>query len=857
MHLKPRWTSPFTSGPESNHVTVSVLQQFLDDLPFRPDPFQIEALHVIEGGTSVVVTAPTGAGKTLVADGAIAMTIARGERVFYTTPIKALSNQKFSDLAELYGEATIGLLTGDNVINADAAVIVMTTEVLRNMIYEGSSALDDLGLVILDEVHYLADRARGSVWEEVIIHLPKHILLVSLSATVANPEEFTDWIRERRGECELIVETDRPVPLTSMYMWRDRNDRGRVDMAPVLGRNGRPNSAIRKMLASQKSRQRRFSTPRRTAVVKELGLMNLLPCIYFVFSRKGCDQTSLDIANAGFDFTTEEQRNKIRSVAERHVSHLSPDDLSVLGYDRWLGVLEQGAAAHHAGLVPAFKETVEELFLAGLVRVVAATETLALGINMPARTVVIDSLSKYNGETHELLKPSDYTQLTGRAGRRGIDTEGTAVVLLSPYVPFDQVTAIAAKGANRLRSSFSPTYNMAVNLIARYDESVAHELLEASFASFSMEQRTDQLRSNLSDRRSDLKTFRAAATCDMGDIWDIEHPGKAHSSRRVDTDLLQPGIVLDVADETLVLLGRSWGGGQPKLSLTDIEGTRRVIRTRDLPKSTTVLGSIALPVPVRPQNLDYRSEAGMMLELFQPDGDPLTLFPPITGGGVMNCPDLDTHLKWAERARRTERDVRRLERRLKRSSVSDVVVEFDRLMNVLQATRYTSGWSLTKRGASLRRLYNELDLLLAESLRTGVFADLSAAEFAGLASIFTFEARGGDVSTMPHAEFADAAIAAVSELAESIAVHERSAGLTETRFPDVGLVDAIHAWASGLELVDIFDTDDLRAGDFVRATRQLLDLLRQIRDGFPAYRAVASEAITLVDRGIVESGVLR
>jgi hypothetical protein len=372
-----------------------------------------------------------------------------------------------------------------------------------------------------------------------------------------------------------------------------------------------------------------------------------------------------------------------------------------------------------------------------------------------------------------------------------------------------------------------------------------------------MEQRTEQLRMNLSDRRGDLKTFRAAATCDHGDIWAIENPRAAHSTKQADTALLQPGIVLDIADETLVLLGRSWGGGQPKLSLTDTQGTRRTIRARDLPRTASVLGSITLPTPVRAQNAEYRLEAGMMLETFLPYDDPLTLFPNNTGGGVMSCPDLDTHLKWVERATRAERDIRRLERRLERTTVSDVGVEFDGLMKVLQATRYTSGWSLTARGESLRRLYNELDLLLAESLRTGIFDDLSAAEFAALASIFTFEARGGEVSATPHAEFADAAIASVAELAAAIAVHERAAGLVDTRFPDVGLVDSIHAWASGFELADIFDTDDLRAGDFVRATRQLLDLLRQIRDGFVTYRSVASEAIRLIDRGIVEAGVVR
>ncbi len=838
-------------------MTASALGQFLDELPFSPDTFQIEALAAVENRTTVVVTAPTGAGKTLVADGSIAMTIANGERAFYTTPIKALSNQKFNDLVEVHGEDLVGLLTGDNVINGDAPIIVMTTEVLRNMIYEGSTALDDLGLVILDEVHYLADRHRGSVWEEVIIHLPQRTILVCLSATIANPQEFTNWIRERRGDCELILEEDRPVPLTSMFMWRDRHHDPQVSMVPIFGKNGRRNGAVRKMLTSSKGRHRRFSTPRRVAVIKELESSDLLPCIYFLFSRKGCDQTAQELADAGLELTTPTDRREIRAIAQRHVAHLSPDDLAVLGYERWLSVLERGTAAHHAGLVPAFKETVEELFLKGFVKVVAATETLALGINMPARTVVIDSLSKFNGESHELLEPSDYTQLTGRAGRRGIDTEGTAVVLFSPYVPFDQVAGIAAKGSNPLRSSFSPTYNMAVNLIARYNRETAHELLDASFANFSTAQRTEQLRENLDDRKGDLRTFREAATCDMGDIWAIENPGAAQSSRRADTSLLQPGVVLDLADQMLVLVGRSWGGGQPKLSFTDVSGNRRTIRTRDLPTTCSVLGKIMLPSPARPSSSEYRREVGTMLETFVDVDDPVALFTTDGSEGVLACPDLDTHLKWAERAKRAERDVSRLERRLERSTINNVGVEFDRLMKVLDATRYTSDWSLTDRGASLRRLYNELDLLLAESLRTGVFSDLSAAEFAAVASIFTYEARGGQVSEMPRAGFAEEAIDAVSELAKSISDHERKAGVVETRYPDVGLVDSIYAWASGLELADIFDTDDIRAGDFVRSTRQLLDLLRQIRDGFPAYAAVAGEAIRLLDRGIVETENIR
>ncbi len=846
-----------TSSNEHQGTDDSALTSFLGDLPFRPDVFQVDALQIVAGNRSVVVTAPTGSGKTLVADGSIALTIARGLRAFYTTPIKALSNQKYNDLVEVHGADMVGLLTGDNVINGDAQIIVMTTEVLRNMIYEASPALDALGLVVLDEVHYLADRHRGSVWEEVIIHLPQRILLVCLSATVANPEEFTDWVRQRRGECALVVETERPVPLTSMYMWRDRHREQQLAMAPVFGKNSKPNGAIRKMLTSSKGRHKRFSTPRRVAVVKELDAAGLLPCIYFVFSRKGCDQTAQEVANADLGFTTAEERKEIRSIAERHTSHLSVEDLTVLGYERWLSILEAGAGSHHAGLIPAFKETVEELFLRGLVRVVAATETLALGINMPARSVILDSLSKFDGEGHELLKPSDYTQLTGRAGRRGIDTEGTAVVLFSQYVPFDQVTSIAAKGANPLRSSFSPTYNMAANLIATYDRDTAHELLDASFANFSMGQRTEQLRVNLEDRRGDLETFRSASKCELGDIDDIADPGRVRADRPAETQLLQPGAVLDIGDEKLVLLGRSWGGGQPKLSLTNVSGKKWIIRTRDLPKSVTVLGQLSLPTPVRAQSPEYRREVGTMIETFVPTDNASLLFPLQQAEGVLACPDLETHLKWAERAHRAARDIRRLERRISRSQSNEVGVEFDNLMKVLTSTGYVDNWSLTPRGDSLRRLYNELDLLLAESLRSGAFDELAPAEFAALASIFTFQARGGMVSEMPQAGFARPPIAKVSELSEMIAEAERNAGVVETRYPDVGLVDSIHAWASGLDLADIFDADDLRAGDFVRSARQLLDLLRQIRDAFPAFEPVAAQAIAAIDRGIVEAGVIR
>lgn len=834
-------------------VPTSV-DDYLSSLGFKPDSFQVEALASVEERRSVVVTAPTGAGKTVVAEGAIVAALAQGRRAFYTTPIKALSNQKFSDLKDLFGTERVGLLTGDNVINGDADVVVMTTEVLRNMIYEGSDALDDLDIVILDEVHYLADRDRGSVWEEVIIHLPQHVCLVALSATIANPEEFTDWIRSRRGETDLVIERTRPVPLTTMFAWRDRHKGGAVTMVPMFGSSGRPNNTITKITQSSGNRHRRLSTPRRTEIVEELDAASLLPAIYFVFSRKGCEQTAREVAHSTLRLTNTAERAEIRRVVKERTAHVPEHDLAVLGYDGWLAVLERGAAAHHAGLVPAFKEAVEELFLRGLVKLVAATETLAVGINMPARTVVLDSLSKFNGESHELLQPSDFTQLTGRAGRRGIDTEGTAVVLYSPYVPFDRATGIAGTGANTLTSSFAPTYNMTVNLIARYDKDRATALLAASFANFSTEGRREKLVENLEDRRRDVETFTKAAQCEQGDIWEFYDGGARTRQATFDRKVLQPGVVLQFGDAHFVLANRSWGGGHPKLEFVDPGGNKSSIRSSDLPRSTQVLGSFSLPTPIRISDMQYRNEVAGMLERFVPSEDATPLFTSNDSNPVASCPDIDVHVAWVDRARRAQRDLERLERRLEKAEQNDVLDAFDRIRAVLEDLGYVRAWTTTDRGDSLRRLYNERDLLLSEALRLGLFDGLDTPEFAAATTVFTYETRGGELPPLPFAPFADGFLEKLEEIRQRIGTIEAKHGVDEQQMVDPGFIDVIYGWASGHDLADLFDDDDIRAGDFVRSSRQLLDLIRQIRDSYPKYRPVASEALRAIDRGIVEIG---
>ncbi|MFN2626444.1 MAG: DEAD/DEAH box helicase, partial [Mycobacteriales bacterium] len=425
----------------STTAAESALDSFAAGYSFPLDAFQRTACEALEAGASVLVAAPTGAGKTVVGEFAVHRALAIGQKCFYTTPIKALSNQKYGDLVARHGARNVGLLTGDNAINGNAPVVVMTTEVLRNMLYAGSDALRGLAYVVMDEVHYLSDRFRGAVWEEVIIHLPESVRLVSLSATVSNAEEFGDWLVTVRGETQVIVEEKRPVPLWQhvlagkrlLDLFADTPD-GSPVVNPELLALAREDARLLRDFDRRPGRggarpRTRTHLISRPDVIEKLDREALLPAITFIFSRAGCDAAVEQCVRAGLRLNDPTERARVREYVELRCAELPEADLTVLGYWEWLGALERGIAAHHAGLIPTFKECVEELFVRGLVKAVFATETLALGINMPARSVVLERLVKWNGETHADITPGEYTQLTGRAGRRGIDVEGHAVVL--------------------------------------------------------------------------------------------------------------------------------------------------------------------------------------------------------------------------------------------------------------------------------------------------------------------------------------------------------------------------------------------------------------------------------------------
>ncbi len=467
---------------------------FEADLPFTLDDFQREAIDALDAGHSVLVSAPTGSGKTLVAAFGVRRALRARGKSFYTTPLKALSNQKYSELVATYGHDHVGLLTGDTTLRPRAPVVVMTTEVLRNMLLAGSDLLEGLHTVVLDEVHFIQDPYRGGVWEEVLVLSPPQVRFVCLSATVNNAQELGGWLRSVRGDTAVVVERRRPIDLRHHFAVHRREDDETLLM-PLLEQNGKPaaeglrvDQACRRALSVRPGRwhghgpRLPYRAPRRTEMIEELGARDMLPAIVFIFSRAACDDAVRQMLRDGVRLTDANERAAIRRIAERRVEPLEDDDLRVLGYDEWLEGLERGLAAHHAGLVPLFRETVEECFAAGLLKVVFATETLSLGINMPARSVVIERFTKYGGSGRAMLTSGEYLQLTGRAGRRGLDDEGHAVVAWSNEVPFAEAARVASAPPPDLRSAFRPTYNLAVNLVSRFDRATAERVLERSFA---------------------------------------------------------------------------------------------------------------------------------------------------------------------------------------------------------------------------------------------------------------------------------------------------------------------------------------------------------------------------------------
>ena len=763
--------------------------QFIAQFDFGFDEFQITACQAVEDGKGVLVAAPTGAGKTVVGEFAAFSALAQGKKCFYTTPIKALSNQKFQEFVERFGEDRVGLLTGDTNINSEADVLVMTTEVLRNMLYANSSTLKNLGSVVMDEVHYLADKSRGAVWEEVLIHLMESVQVISLSATVSNAEEFGEWLGEVRGATEVIVSEVRPIPLYQHVLIGNRlidlfNEPGRIN-PEILGLE---REALRKVKIPRGRRDRfgesdnRLSRPE---IIEKLQRENLLPAITFIFSRMGCDAAVKQCLQAGIKLTTTEERLEIAATAQRYTQNLAEEDLEVLGYRDWLVALERGIAAHHAGLLPSFKGAVEDLFKRGLVKAVFATETLALGINMPARTVVLEKLTKWNGEAHVSITPGEYTQLTGRAGRRGIDIEGNAVVQWSPTVDSATAAGLASTRTYPLKSSFTPTYNMSINLIARFGRERAHGSLESSFAQFQADRAVVSLVRQIRKNDSAAAELTESAQCHLGDF-------NEYSRMRIDIKELER--LLSKRDGR-----RSFDNRQRVRMENELDGMRRGLRSHP----------------------------------------------------AHACNDREAHARIAERADRINRESEGLRSRVE-NRTHVIAKTFDRICNVLTHLGYIEGDKPLEQGKILAKIFAESDLLLTESIRREIFQGLSATELLSVASAMIYQGRSSEAYApkMPHDNVANALVE-VSRVWIELEALENEYDVKTQREPDFGFCYASYRWANGHSLSSILKGTDMTVGDFVRSIKQLIDLLTQIGGAAEDLRPTCREGIKRLDRGVV------
>lgn len=908
------------------------LQLFSADLGFPLDRFQVDACTALESGHGVLVCAPTGAGKTVIGEFAVHLALAAGRKCFYTTPIKALSNQKFAELTARYGRETVGLLTGDSSINADAPIVIMTTEVLRNMLYANSDALRGLSHVVMDEVHYLADRFRGAVWEEVILHLSEDVRLVSLSATVSNAEEFGAWMSTVRGDTTVVVDENRPVPLSQHIMVGRRlfdlfdtrsqsaDGRQKVIVDRDLLRHVKQRQSLDSMdrwhAPHSRSRGGRSGGGRsggggrggghgsgahnrplaRPEVIAKLDEEGLLPAITFIFSRAGCDGALAQCMRSRLNLTTAEQAEEIRYIVEKHTSELPREDLEVLGFWEWREALERGFAAHHAGMLPVFRHTVEELFVKGLVRAVFATETLALGINMPARTVVLEKLVKFNGETHAELTPGEYTQLTGRAGRRGIDVEGHAVVLWQPGTEPTEVAGLASTRTFPLRSSFAPAYNMSINLIEQFGAADSRLLLERSFAQFQADRSVVGMVRGIEKNVKTLDSLSARLGGPDGEYFEyaklrervkdrervLERQGRSdrrdkaveslRTLRRGDVISVPTGrrsglaVVLEPDDDRadprpLVLTEDKWAG---RLSAADFPSPATTLGAMRLPKFVdhrTARTRRDLAAALTTRGIDRPSDRVRRKSTAADDKELATLRRAIRSHPVHSRTDRDELSRIGERYNRLARETDTMRQKVS-ATTNSLARTFDRIVALLADRGYVSEGrdpKVTEDGARLSRIYSESDLLVAECLRAGLWKGLSPAELAAVVSAVVYESRSeGDIT--PHGPTGPIrhALAETVRVWNELRSEEVRHKLPPTREPDMGFVDAIYKWASNHSLVDALVTAGdngkaLSGGDFVRWCRQVIDLLDQVRLAAPEPELAksAARAVAALRRGVV------
>ncbi|MHA2788966.1 DEAD/DEAH box helicase [Corynebacterium sp. S7] len=917
-------------------MTLTHLDEFRASRKFPLDEFQIEGCTAVEQDRGVLVCAPTGAGKTIVGEFAVSLALHRGTKCFYTTPIKALSNQKYHDLVEEHGEEAVGLLTGDVSINGSAEIVVMTTEVLRNMIYAQSPTLDRLAYVVMDEIHYLADRDRGAVWEEVILNLDESVSIIGLSATVSNSEEFGEWLTTVRGDTAVIVSEHRPVPLSQymmvgkqIYPLFEPGEDGRVNrelerkiarLESGVAEEGRDDyeqgKGFRARSAGRRSgadrTQDRFLPTGRPEVIRALGSKDMLPAIVFIFSRAGCDGALFQCVRSRMQLTTPEEAEEIKAIVDKGVEGIPAEDLEVLNFRQLRTAWSRGFAAHHAGMLPGFRHIVEELFVKGLVRAVFATETLALGINMPARTVVLEKLVKFDGEAHVDLTPGQYTQLTGRAGRRGIDVLGNAVVQWAPAMDPQAVAGLASTRTYPLISTFTPGYNMAINLLAMngYDDSL--RLIEKSFAQYQADgsvvgevREIERAQSKVNKLRAqldkDISSF-APTSDDAADelveymelrreLSEAEKDAKrfAVDDRQQETEKilsrLRVGDVIALPSkkrpELAAVVAPAGKQHDPRPWITTERGWSGRIDSAAFRNPPVVVGHIKVPRHVSDQPRRHTRRIVDQLHKGQfnapkklkeqarvrPTKQMVALREAIREHPVHSWPATDREMlaRVANELVREQSKLDKLEASVDRAT-DTLGRHFERIIGLLTELNYVDivdgEAQISDEGERLAQIHNSSDLFVAQCLRRGIWNELDPAELAGVTSLCVFENRkttGGSAEAATD-RMADAMNDTIRIYQELIADEQRHQ-LPLTREPESGFALAIHQWAAGAPLGYCLAAAkesgaELTPGDFVRWCRQVIDLLEQIaKTGYTdGIKRSARSAVGAIRRGVVAIG---
>ena len=733
----------------------------MSEFPFELDDFQKEACEVIDNGESVVVCAPTGAGKTVIAQHAIHRALEQGCRIFYTTPLKALSNQKFYDFGEKYGYDKVGLLTGDTSINRGAQVVIMTTEVFRNMLYGtnfGAVAdnLKDVRYVVLDEVHYMNDEQRGTVWEESIIYCPTNIQIIALSATVANCDELTNWINTVHSRTKLVNTDFRPVPLRFYYFDSSQP----FKLLPLLTPEGKLNKKIR----PERSQWAKGKDKRKKTYVKQiiqnLADANMLPAIYFTFSRKKCDEQMEKCAGLGLN--TKAEQEEIKAFIDEFIA----ENPHLYG-NKHIEYLIQGVASHHAGLLPAWKNLVEKLFQKGLIKVVFATETLAAGINMPARSTVISATSKRTDSGHRMLTANEFLQMSGRAGRRGMDEVGYVTIVGTSFQTPEEVAELVLSGSNPLESRFSPSYSMVLNLLQRFTLEESKELILKSFGYYSSDFRLKPILAQIEQFDNEINERNFVCPSHLSDDKLLEYD---------------------------------------KLRFLYVQNrqTYKKILRQEKQKHR----------PLSPEVIEFGERNKADLHKLQSFACDL-------------CKHYKKHSKNIEVIKRIESKKKKLQKEIEKQK--DIYWnKFLAHRAVLQDYGYLQNDYPTEKGKTTSQIRAENELFLAEIIFSGVLENLTPSQLAGVICAITTEELRIEIPYVPFSEPVRKTLNKIRNIKKKLAKAQANYDIDSPLNINPYFSSMIELWVEGAEWETVTEQIDIGEGDIVRAFKRVVDVLRQL-----------------------------